>query len=116
MSETKEVRIGLIGFGVVGQGVARLLQENGDLYAARIGAPVTLAKVAVSDLKKSRSVAVDPSILTDDPTSVVNDPSIDIVVEVMGGEEPARSLILAVNFPFINYFLITHIKLLYFTT
>ncbi|MBF0170452.1 MAG: homoserine dehydrogenase [Nitrospinae bacterium] len=95
MIAKREIRVGLIGFGVVGRGVARLLATNGPLYAARIGAPVTLAKVAVRDLTKLRPVTPDPSMLTDDPFSIVNDPTIDIVIEVMGGEEPARSLILA---------------------
>jgi homoserine dehydrogenase len=95
MSNTnKTLNIGMLGCGVVGSSVARLLQEDSGDFAARSGANLKLVKVAVKNLSTKRDF-VSSSILTDDPTSVVSDPSIDIVIEVMGGIEPARELILS---------------------
>ena len=83
----------MLGCGVVGSSVARLLQEDSGDFAARSGANLKLVKVAVKNLSTKRDF-VSSSILTDDSASVVSDPSIDIVIEVMGGIEPARELIL----------------------
>jgi homoserine dehydrogenase len=95
MSNTnKTLNIGMLGCGVVGSSVARLLQEDSGDFAARSGANLKLVKVAVKNLSTKRNF-VSSSILTDDPASVVSDPSIDIVIEVMGGIEPARELILS---------------------
>ena len=84
----------MLGCGVVGSSVARLLQEDSGDFAARSGANLKLVKVAVKNLSTKRGF-VSSSILTDDSASVVSDPSIDIVIEVMGGIEPARELILS---------------------
>jgi len=84
----------MLGCGVVGSSVARLLQEDSGDFAARSGANLKLVKVAVKNLSTKRDF-VSSSILTDDPASVVSDPSIDIVIEVMGGIDPARELILS---------------------
>ena len=84
----------MLGCGVVGSSVARLLQEDSGDFAARSGANLKLVKVAVKNLSTKRDF-VSSSILTDNPASVVSDPSIDIVIEVMGGIEPARELILS---------------------
>ena len=84
----------MLGCGVVGSSVARLLQEDSGDFAARSGANLKLVKVAVKNLSTKRDF-VSSSILTDDSVSVVSDPSIDIVIEVMGGIEPARELILS---------------------
>ncbi len=84
----------MLGCGVVGSNVARLLQEDSGDFAARSGANLKLVKVAVKNLSTKRDF-VSSSILTDNPASVVSDPSIDIVIEVMGGIEPARELILS---------------------
>jgi homoserine dehydrogenase len=95
MSNTnKTLNIGMLGCGVVGSSVARLLQEDSGDFAARSGANLKLVKVAVKNLSTKRDF-VSSSILTDNPASVVSDPSIDIVIEVMGGIEPARELILS---------------------
>jgi len=95
MSNTNQtLNIGMLGCGVVGSSVARLLQEDSGDFAARSGANLKLVKVAVKNLSTKRDF-VSSSILTDDPASVVSDPSIDIVIEVMGGIEPARELILS---------------------
>ena len=84
----------MLGCGVVGSSVARLLQEDSGDFAARSGANLKLVKVAVKNLSTKRDF-VSSSTLTDDPASVVSDPSIDIVIEVMGGIDPARELILS---------------------
>ncbi|MFM8855090.1 MAG: homoserine dehydrogenase [Actinomycetota bacterium] len=94
MSEVKrELGIGMLGCGVVGSQVARLLTEDAGDFAARSGAKLSLKKIAVRDVAAKRE-HVKSELLTKDADSVVNDPSIDIVIEVMGGIEPARTLIL----------------------
>ena len=93
MSNNRTLKVGMLGCGVVGSNVARLLREDSGDFAARSGATLTLAKVAVKNAATKRD-HVDPSIITTDSHSIVNDPSIDIVIEVMGGIEPARELIL----------------------
>jgi len=93
MSNNRTLKVGMLGCGVVGSNVARLLHEDSGDFAARSGATLTLAKVAVKNAATKRD-HVDPSIITTNPHSIVNDPSIDIVIEVMGGIEPARELIL----------------------
>ena len=90
MSE-RTLTVGLLGFGTVGTGVVRLLQEHGDEIAARLGARLAVGPVAVRDPQRAREVSVDN--LTTDPSAVVDDPAVDIVVEVMGGIDPAHSLI-----------------------
>lgn len=87
------IKLGLLGFGVVGQGIARLIRENGDTLAARIGVPVEICAIAVRDLDKKRDEAPEGVIFTDDPYEVVDNPDVDIVVEVMGGDDPALALI-----------------------
>jgi homoserine dehydrogenase len=74
--------------------VIRMLAENGEEIARRAGASIEVTRVAVRDLLKHRDVSGSEGLFTDDPGAVVRDPDIDIVVEVMGGVEPARSLIL----------------------
>jgi homoserine dehydrogenase len=93
MSNSRTLKVGMLGCGVVGSNVARLLHEDSGDFAARSGATLTLAKVAVKNAATKRD-HVNPANITTDPHSIVNDPSIDIVIEVMGGIEPARELIL----------------------
>ena len=90
------LRVALLGCGVVGTEVARLLTAHGDDLAARIGRPLELAGVAVRRPGRARpGLAVDPALFTDDAESLVERGDIDVVVEVIGGIEPARSLILS---------------------
>jgi homoserine dehydrogenase len=88
------VRVGLLGCGVVGTATARILSSHAAELETRTGAPIRVARIAVRDASIDRGLDVDRSVWTTDPSEVVNDPSIDIVVEVMGGVEPARTLIL----------------------
>jgi len=90
---TNALRVGLFGGGTVGSQVARLLLENADDLAARVGAPLELVGVVVRDLTRVRE-GVDPALVTDDPHALLAKKP-DIVVEVMGGIDPAREWILA---------------------
>ncbi len=83
--------IGLLGCGIVGSGVVRLLRAHSDEIAARLGARLEIGPVAVRNTAVDRAVEVPG--LTADAHAVVSDPAVDIVVEVMGGIEPARGLI-----------------------
>ena len=87
------LKIGMLGCGIVGWQVARLLQEDQGELSTRSGARLILTKIAVRDIKIKRE-GIDPSLFTADANSVVTDPEIDLVIEVMGGIEPARELIL----------------------
>lgn len=87
------VRVALLGCGVVGTEVARLLVTDASELAARVGAPLELVGIAVRDTSVPRDPVVDPALLTTDAEGLVR--RADVVVEVMGGIEPARSLLLA---------------------
>ncbi len=91
----KKISLGLIGFGTIGTGLVKLLQENGELIAGRLGAKIDLKRIADIDIRRSRGIPVDTALLTTDAGDILNDPGIDIVVELMGGYEPARTFILA---------------------
>ena len=84
----------MLGCGNVGAAVARMLHEHAEDIARRAGSPIEVARVAIRNLGVSREVPVPVDRFTADPHEVVRDPSVDVVVEVMGGIEPARSLIL----------------------
>ena len=90
----KTLKVGMLGCGNVGSQIARLLVANKADLASRAGAQLELVKVAVKDIKAKRD-GIATSLLTDDPYSVVNDPEVDLIVEVIGGISPAKELILA---------------------
>src|SRR6201997_4244093 len=90
----KVLRVALLGCGVVGTQVARLLGEQADDLAVRTGARLELAGIAVRRIAHARP-GVDPALLTTDAAGLATRPDVDIVIEVIGGIEPARSLILA---------------------
>lgn len=89
-----EVRVGIIGFGTVGAGVADCLLRNGSLIAERTGLRPVLARVADIDTTRDRGVALPPGVLTADSFGVIADPSVDVVVELVGGTGLAKELIL----------------------
>jgi len=89
------IRIGFVGFGVVGQGVWKHLKSDMTRLEKCLGVKIHLAKVAVTDLNKKRDVAIREDLLTDDPMAVAQDPDIDIVCELMGGVEKAKKVIFA---------------------
>src|SRR4029450_6011513 len=88
------VRIGLLGCGHVGSAVARMLLDHAGEVESRAGAEVEIARVAVRNLSKEREVDLPSNVFTPDPAEVVRDDNVDVIVEVIGGIEPARSLIL----------------------
>jgi homoserine dehydrogenase len=89
----KPVRLGLLGCGTVGGGVVRLLRANAEYVTRSVGAPLEIAKVLVRDRAKARVAELDPGLVTGDPEAILGDPSIDIVVEVMGGVDPTRGYV-----------------------
>jgi homoserine dehydrogenase len=88
------VRVGLLGCGNVGAALVELIRTRSDDIAARTGLALEVARVAVRSVAKERSVALPDGVLTHDAAGVVTDPGIDVVVEVIGGIEPARELTL----------------------
>jgi len=89
------VRVGLLGCGNVGAALVRLVDEHADVISARAGVGIEITKVVVRDLGRDRDVKLPADRFTSDADAVARDPDIDVVVEVMGGVEPARTLITA---------------------
>ena len=89
----RTVRLGLLGCGTVGGGVVQLLHANASYLAERIGAPLEIARVLVRDPNKERIANLDRARLTTDPEAILGDSTIDVIVEVMGGVDPARGLV-----------------------
>ncbi len=87
-------KVAIIGFGTIGGGVARLLLEHGDRIASRAGKRLELVHVVDPDLKRPRNFALPPGILTADLSQVLDDPEIVAAVELVGGLEPARTIVL----------------------
>jgi homoserine dehydrogenase len=90
----REIKVGLIGFGTVGAGVVKILQKNYRLIEKRMGAKIILKRIADIDLKTDRGVKLKPGVLTRRAQDVIEDPEIDIVMELIGGIEPAKTYIL----------------------
>lgn len=90
----RAVTLGILGLGTVGSGVVKILRQNQEVLERRVGIPLRIKRIAVRDLKAKRAIEVEPELLTTDPWAIVRDPDIDIVVELMGGIEPAKGLIL----------------------
>jgi len=90
----KEVKIGILGFGTVGAGVVEAILKNGELIAQRTGIFPKIGKIADLDIKTDRGVKVDASLLTTDALSVINDPEIDVIVELIGGVRIAKDFVL----------------------
>lgn len=88
-SDGGAIGIGLMGLGGVGSGVAKILQQKSDVYARQIGRPLELRGVLVRDPSKQRDCEIDPALLTTNPADLLGDPDIQLIIEVMGAEEPA---------------------------
>jgi homoserine dehydrogenase len=88
------IKVGLLGFGTIGAGVVKVFQNNGELLARRLGGPVELVRIADLDITTPRPVTVDPALLTTDANAILDDPAIAVVIELIGGYEPARSFVL----------------------
>ena len=92
MEELKNIKVALLGSGTVGTGVYKLIERQREELPHKVGAGLTVSKVLVRDKNKKRE-GIDPSVLTDQWEDIITDDDIQIVVEVMGGIEPARTYI-----------------------
>lgn len=93
MSKPHKIKIGLLGLGTVGSGVYKLMKKQKRSFAKKAGADVEIVKILVHNMEKKRE-GVDPSLLTDNWRDIIDNDEIQLVIEVMGGIEPARTMIL----------------------
>lgn len=91
----RQINIGLVGFGTVGAGVVKVLKEKSSFLGQRCGCNLVLKRIADKDITSAREVKVDKGILTSDPHKLIDDPEIDIVVELVGGIHPAKEIIIS---------------------
>lgn len=89
-----KINVGIIGFGTIGTGTAKILINNAEIIKRRLGAPVVLKRIADLDIKKDRGIKLEKGVLTEKAEDILNDPDIDIVIELIGGYEPAKKFIL----------------------
>ncbi|MCL4492810.1 MAG: homoserine dehydrogenase [Nitrospirae bacterium] len=89
-----KISVGIIGFGTVGSGTARILLESAGIIRERAGFEVVLKRIADLDIKRDRGIKVPDGVLTTDAAAVINDPDIDIIIELMGGIRPAKDFML----------------------
>ncbi|MEJ2723512.1 MAG: homoserine dehydrogenase [Deltaproteobacteria bacterium] len=90
----RQINVGIIGFGTVGAGTVEILLANRDLITARVGSEIVIKKIADLDLHSDRGLPIDQTLLTTDATDILEDPDIQIVVELMGGTDQAKQYIL----------------------
>ncbi|MBI1922397.1 MAG: homoserine dehydrogenase [Geobacter sp.] len=90
----KQINVGLIGFGTIGTGVAKMLMQNSRVITDKLGANLVLRKIADLDITTDRGIQVPDGVLTTNVNEIINNPEIDIVIELVGGYEPARSFVL----------------------
>ena len=95
MSGTKAIKVGILGLGNIGTGTVEILRKNGALLERRLGVPFELTRAADRDASRAQKLGLAPGVFTTDALAVVNDPEVQVVIELIGGIEPARSLILA---------------------
>ncbi len=91
----RKINVGIIGFGNIGCGVVKILGLRKSLLTQKIETEIVIKKICDKDLTRKRDLVVDKSLLTTDAHEILNDPGIDIVVELMGGINPAKEFILA---------------------
>src|SRR5690349_18710684 len=87
----RTIRVGLLGFGTVGTGTYRMLEDNRQSITRKVGSPIEITRIGVKDESKPRIVSSD--LITTDLESIVNDPTIEVVIEVIGGVDPAYQLL-----------------------
>jgi homoserine dehydrogenase len=88
------IGVGIIGFGTVGTGVAKVLLDNAALIRRRVGVPVELVRIADLDIARDRGIVLPPGLLTTDAKQVLHDPAVDVVIELIGGYDAAKRVIL----------------------
>ena len=94
MHRSEPIRIGLLGRGKIGTGVLKLMRQNREMMADKLGAPLELAGVADKIVAPDPSIGLTAALITPDPAALVARPDIDIIIELFGGHEPARTLLL----------------------
>ena len=92
--EKKVIRAALLGFGTVGTGVYKVLEKQKEEMIPKLGSQLEISKILVRNLQKAASKVKNSEILTNNWDEIVKDPEIDIVIELIGGIEPARTYIL----------------------
>jgi len=90
----KKINVGLIGFGNIGSGVVKILRDKKSLLSDKIGLDINIRKICDQDITSKRNVSVDRALLTRNPRELIEDPQIDIMVELIGGVHPAREFII----------------------
>src|SRR3989442_66618 len=93
MSQARPLNVGLIGLGTVGSQIAERMLTWGPQLSRRAGVELCLQKVLVRDVAKRRTIDISPDLLTADPDAILDDPKVEVVMEVAGGDEPMRSYI-----------------------
>ena len=88
------LKIGILGLGTVGSGVVKILEKNAENIANKVGTELKIEKILVNNLEKERNISVDQSLLTDKAEDVIENDNIDIIVELIGGEQPAYDYII----------------------
>ena len=92
------IRVGLLGLGTVGSGVYSILDKHSDSLKRKVGTDLVIKKILVNTINKKRDIKLPPDVLTDNPGEVLDNPDIDLIVELIGGEEPAHQYIIrAIN-------------------
>lgn len=92
------IRVGLLGLGTVGSGVYSILDKHSDSLKRKVGTDLVIEKILVNTINKKRDIKLPPGLLTDKPEEVLDNPDIDLIVELIGGEEPAHQYIIcAIN-------------------
>ena len=90
----KPIKVGLLGLGTVGTGVVRIIEGHQEDLQRQAGGPIQIKKILVRDRNKRRNIAVAPELMTEDPWDIINDPDIDVVIEVMGGVEHTKNYLM----------------------
>lgn len=90
----KAISIGLLGLGTVGSGVVKIIKNHQDKLMHQVGCPVEIKKILVQDLHKTRPVEIDTSLMTSNPSDILQDSEIDVVIEVMGGISETKEYLL----------------------
>ena len=93
-ADKKEIRVGLIGLGTVGGGVVRVLRDNAELIRRRLGVPLRLVKAAERDPSRAKALGLSPEQVTTKAEELIADPSIDIIIELIGGYDPAERFLI----------------------
>ena len=90
----QNIKVGLLGFGTIGTGVVKIIQQNQEVMSCRLGAGIDLVRIADLDTTTDRGVKLPAGLLTNDAQALVDDPEVQVVIELIGGYEPARTFVL----------------------